>query len=171
MSVTEPKVLHASTRERDSARPLFAHAAWRVLVVPAVLFIVVGGVDSILTWIPTSFGQAEWEFGTITASLNGLPLPVLGLVLLMAAAMSANSLPGVRVASVLLVLTAIAVLVMGVFYLLTVPHALRAASAAGGVTALGLKKAMVKTAVQLVAYPIGLITSAVIGWRYTKGIE
>jgi hypothetical protein len=44
-----------------------------------------------------------------------------------------------------------------------------AAEAAGGVTSLGLKKSMFKTAVQLVAYPIGLIASAVIGWRHTKG--
>ena len=169
--MTEPKVFLGSKREQESVQPLFAHAAWRVLVVPAVLFIVVGGVDSLLTWFPASFGQAEWEFGTITASLNGLPLPVLGLVLLMAAAMSANSLIGVRVVAALLVLTALVVLVMAVFYLLTVPHALRAASAAGGVTALGLKKAMIKTAVQLVAYPVGLLSSAWIGWRYTKGIE
>jgi len=166
MPVSEPKVLLSEERVRQ--QPSFAHTAWRVLIVPAVLFTVVGGVDSALTWYPTDFGRAEWEFGTVTASLNGLPLPVLGLVLLMAAMMSKDSARGARAVAVVLAILGFLIVAMGLLYLLTLPQALQAAETAGGLSSLGLKKAMVKTAVQLIAYPAGLFATAWIGWRYTR---
>ena len=57
-------------------------AALSGLLLPVGLaFLVAGGADLVLTWFPAAFGTAEWEFGTITQTLNGLPVPTLGLAL------------------------------------------------------------------------------------------
>jgi len=43
-----------------------------------------------LLWYPLQFGSADWEFGTISAYLNGMPLGTLGLALLAAGAIGAD---------------------------------------------------------------------------------
>jgi len=163
--VTEPKVLMSRDRA-VAAEPRFDRdVAWRVVFIPAVLFVVVGGIDSLLTWFPANFGTTEWEFGTITASLNGLPLPVLGLTLLLLASIATGRLRLARLVLWLMVLVAVAVLAMMVLYLLTLPQAFRAASEASDIARVGLKKAMIKSVVQLICYPAALVTTAVLGWR------
>jgi hypothetical protein len=141
-------------------------ASWRLLGWTGWLFVVVGGVDSLLTWLPLSLGQPEWEFGTVTASLNGLPLPVLGLVLVLGASLVAGRVVMARVVAVLMVILALCVLAAGLLYALNVPLALRAVT--DPVARQGVLKAMTKTIVQVVAYPTGLITLAVIAWSMTK---
>ncbi len=140
---------------------------WRLLGWVGWMLVVVGGVDSLLTWLPLSLGQPEWEFGTVTASLNGLPLPVLGLVLVLVANLMAGRTLMVRVVAVMMLVLAVMVLVAGLLYALNVPLALRAVS--DPLARQGVLKAMVKTAVQVVAYPTGLIAAAAIAWSMTKG--
>src|SRR5687767_11526069 len=56
-------------------------AVWPLLGLIGLAFTVIGAVDIALAWYPSALGSAEWEFGTIGATLNGLPLPALGLFL------------------------------------------------------------------------------------------
>lgn len=156
-------------RSRDKAQATDAVPeradAWRMLFVPSVLFVVVGSMDAVLTWFPTNFGSAEWEFGTISASLNGLPLPVLGLVLMLAGSLALGRRRLAWSVVMVLLLIAIVVAIVAVLYLLTLPQAFRAAADAGEVGRIGIRKAMLKSVVQLIGYPVALGITAWYGWR------
>ena len=142
--------------------------AWLLAAVAGAVFLAVGIVDTVLTFIPSAFGSTEWEFGTVTASLNGLPLPLLGAALIAAAGVARGWRLMVRVLAVLLILAGLTVVALGVLYLTTLPQALQAAGQAGGVGPIGIKRAAAKTLVQLVAYPLGLGTMATLCWRFSK---
>lgn len=112
---------------------------------------VLGATDVALTWLPTNFGNREWEFATVTASFNGMPVILLGLVLIVATAMWEGrkwwAFGGGLVAA------AFFVFVLGAIALWAgnVPLALGAVE---GVVLTGLKKAVFKTSVQSVILPI-----------------
>lgn len=165
--MTDPRVL--VDRERGSAPPpqaVLPDAAWRLVAVVGLLFVVIGGTDVALTWYPTQFGSAEWEFGTVTTSLNGLPLPTLGLVLLLGSGVVVGWRWAARGASVVCALGGLVIIVAGVLYATNVPIALR--SVTQPVAHQALMKAITKTTVQLVVYPVGLFWLAVLGWRYSR---
>ena len=124
-------------------------SATTIWVWMGVLFLVVGGADFLLTWIPADFGNAEWEFGTVTASLNGLPVPVLGLTLMLVGAVAGER--GWPAALVFLTgILALLVLLGGaLLWAMTAPQAVQTVPDA---IRLGLYKALAKTGVQLVAY-------------------
>jgi hypothetical protein len=137
--------------------------AWRLVGVLGALFVVVGGADLLLTWWPLGFGNPEWEFGTVTSTMDGLPVPTLGLVAVAAAARAVGRLPVARVAAVMLAVMALIVVGAAVMYATTVPIAMR--SVTDPVILTGLKKAVGKTVAQCVAYPIGFVWLAVVAWR------
>lgn len=123
--------------------------AWLVLGWIGLVFLVVGGVDFALVWFPTNFGNREWQFTTVSQSFNGLPILLLGLGFLTVAAEQVDrrwwGLLGSVGALVLLlwVLMGFAIWAMNVsLALATVPDAL----------ALGIQKAVAKTAVQSGVY-------------------
>jgi hypothetical protein len=127
------------------------------------MFVVVGGVDLALTWLPVGFGNPEWEFGTVTSMMDGLPVPTLGLVALIGAGQLGGSRVTSRMGSLLLALLGLWVVAAAILYATTVPIALRAVT--DPVIKTGLMKAIWKTAVQCVAYPVGLIWLAAVAWR------
>ncbi len=121
-----------------------------VLLPVGLAFLVAGGADLVLTWLPAAFGSAEWEFGTITQTLNGLPVPTMGLVLvgLWGAATARRWV--VLTTGIVWVVLALCVLGMGGLYGLTVPVALKSTS--NPLILLGLKKSIARSLVQVVAY-------------------
>ena len=52
-----------------------------------MVFALVGGLDILLAWYPSSFGSPDWKFATVTTTLMYFPLFSLGLVLLTGSAM------------------------------------------------------------------------------------
>ena len=58
------------------------------------LFSVVAAADLVLAWYPTLLGNAEWEFGTATTTLEHLPLLAVGLALVFGSAVARE--PGGR---------------------------------------------------------------------------
>lgn len=122
-------------------------------------FLLVGGWDFALTWYPLSFGNREWEFGTVTASLNGLPVPTMGLALLLVGALLLERRWWAGLVGLAAFGLMVWVLVGAVLWVTTVPLALRTAPPE---VLLGLKKSIVKSALQCVAYP-GIL--AFLGWR------
>jgi hypothetical protein len=159
--MTEPRVVVGrSDRHKWAPAP---ESAWRLAGGLGVLFAIVGGVDLTLTWIPLGFGNAEWEFGTVTSMMDGLPVPTLGLVALAGAGRLRGSRLLARSVAVALALLALWIVGAALLYATTVPLALRAVT--DPVIRTGLEKAVIKTAVQCTAYPIGLVWLAVAAWR------
>lgn len=136
---------------RGRARAFDPSRAWAALGWIGLAFLVVGGADFALTWYPMDFGNREWEFGSVTASFNGLPILVLGLGLLL----TSSVLTGRRWWALLAALVAFGLLVwivVGVvLWITTVPLALQTVPIE---VATGMKKAVAKTAVQSVVYPV-----------------
>lgn len=160
----KPRIVLGEGEARvDDTRALPMEAATRLLGPAGLAFILVGGADLALTWIPTAFGTPEWEFGTISQTLNNLPVPTLGVVLLTAWAAATGRRTAVRILGVVAVLLALAIVAIGGLFLLTVPVALHAVKAP--LIVLGLKKAIAKAAVQMVAYPVAYLWLAWAGLR------
>ena len=161
--MSDPKIV-ASAREAGRRAPDQAprsSRAWAVLGWIGLAFLVVGGADFALTWFPTDFGNPEWEFGTVTASFNGLPILSLGLGLLVVAAEQLErrwwSTLGVLFALVLLVW----ILVGSVLWSMTVSLALQTVP---DELVTGVRRAVAKTALQSVVFQLLLAYLVWRGW-------
>ena len=128
--------------------------AWSVLGISGFLFFMVGALDVLLVWYPLNFGVPDWEFFVISASLNGLPAPTIGLALMGASAVAHGHLTRARVCAALLGLISVLVVVLLVIFATNVPIALKAQVAPGA--DVGVKKAIVKVAGQALFYPVFL---------------
>ena len=138
---------------------------WRLLWWIGVLFFVVGMADVVLVFIPSNFGSPEWEFGSSVALLNGLTVPTMGLLLMTAAAVSLEWTGFRWPGRILLGLGTIGILLLGLLFITTVPIALR--STQEPMIALGLKKTVGKTLVQLIVYGATYLAALiyVVRWR------
>jgi hypothetical protein len=139
---------------------------WRILLVLGWLFTVIGLLNTWLLWVPLRFGSAEYEFASVAASLDGLPVTMMGLTIALAASRAGGHVRSGGAATILLWVVAALVVAAGVLYWLNVPLAL------GEVTEpmvrLGIKKSMVKVTTQAVLYPAAMVYLALIGSRRTK---
>jgi hypothetical protein len=136
---------------------------WDLLGLLGFGLFVVGGTDFLLSWFPARFGNPEWEFGTITAALNGMPVPLMGLTLLLVAVLESESAVWARILSVLLLVWAVALVGLAVIYGLTIPLAAKGFEVPN--IGLGLKRAIGKSLVQLVVYP------AIMAWMGIRGLK
>ena len=125
--------------------------AWAVLGWIGLAFLVVGGSDFALTWYPMNFGNREWEFGTVTASFNGLPIVVLGLGLLYAASLQFGRRWWAALSSVVSAVLMLWVVGGAIIWATNVPLALQSVPAE---MLVGIKKALVKTTFQSMTYPV-----------------
>jgi len=164
-TVSAPKVLVREDQTKLTLRPS-ADTAWQLVGLLGLLFAGVGWLDVLLTWYPPFWGGAEWEFGTVTASFNGLPVPALGMGLLLASAIALGRPWMVRVLAVALAVIAIMLAAAALLYVTNVPIALKTVEEP--LIRTGLKKAIVKTLGQSVAYPIVFLWVAVKSWRHAK---
>jgi hypothetical protein len=130
-------------------------------------FLAVGAVDFGLAWVPLDFGTPEWEFATVTQSFNGLPILLLGIGLLNAAAEQTGrrwwGMVGAGAALVLLLW----VLTGFVFWANNVSLALTTVPPE---VAIGVQKAIAKTAVQSVVYSTVLVYLLGRAWRARRTV-
>jgi hypothetical protein len=133
-----------------------------------LLFFIVGTTDIGLLLYPAFFGNAQWEFGTVTNFLNGLPATTIGLAMVAASALARDRVRSARLSAMIMGLFALLVIVGSVLYLTVVPIALRESSP-NALVLLGIKKSIVKTTVQALVYPVVLIAMAVVVWRRARG--
>ncbi len=145
------------------AEPSPSRSVWAWV---GLAFLIVGGADLVLTWFPVQFGNHEWEFGTVTAALNGLPVPILGLAAMIWAAGEGHRKWIATLSLAASVLLFLGILVGLILWAMGVPLALQSVPAQLG---LGLKKALVKTAIQGVVYPVLLIYMIVRAGRLARG--
>ena len=120
-------------------------------------------MDVGLVWYPAAFGNAGWEFGSVTAALNGLPLPLMGLALILSGSLAMGRPWQARVVVILGLLLALGTLAGGVLYGLTVPLALK--SVADPIALSGLRKAILRSVVQLLVYPPIVLYLVWRAWR------
>jgi hypothetical protein len=77
VSVEAGRVAGAKYRIRD-ADATISHAC----VAAGVAFGIIGAVDLVLLWVPVRLGDPIWEFGTLSRTLDNLPMAVLGIALI-----------------------------------------------------------------------------------------
>jgi hypothetical protein len=137
--------------------------AWRAVGWFAATLLLAGVSDWIIAWIPFRLGTLEWEFGTITATLSGLPLVTMGLAGVLAAALGRGSKWQVIVAASLVLFFAALIIVALVIFLLDVPLALRTVD---GVAQLGIKKAIAKNLSLGLLFSVAYIVAGVAALRH-----
>jgi hypothetical protein len=141
-----------------------SHDAWSALATIGAAFFVLGLIDIGLGWYPAALGNLEWEFGTISGSLNALAIPMLGLYLMLASAIARSDRGMARVVSLLMGLLLVGLVGLGVIYLTVVPVAIKSV-AGNALVSLGIKKGVAKAVTLGIAYCALLATGIVKGWR------
>ncbi len=153
-----PRATQADTsamrRTEHSARD-----AWGLLSWLGATFTILGLSDIALGWYPAAFGNPEWEFGTISGSLNALTIPMMGLYLLVASAVARNDRRTARILGFVLWLMAAILVGLGLVYLTVIPIAIKAV-AGNELVLLGMKKAIVKGLSLLLGYVTLLFVAA-----------
>lgn len=162
--MSAPKVLvqEAAAKPRLAPAPDFG---WYLIGWIGLVFAVVGGMDLLLTWYPLNLGNTEWEFGTVTAALDGLPAFTLGIALLMGSGAARGDRLLMRVMAIVFALLALLILAAAVLYVTDLPIALKAVTQP--VIRTGLKKAITKTVGQAVVYPLAYLWIARMAWRHS----
>lgn len=154
VSVTEPPILDVQ--------------AWNLLQWTGLAFVGLGSIDLVLAWFPVGFGNPEWEFGTISASLNGLALPTLGLLLIVASAIRLDQRITRKCLAIVLALLSVSLLALAAMYFTVVPLALNQAKDNLLVES-GLRKAAIKAGAFFVVYVALFTYGGVQAWRGFAG--
>jgi hypothetical protein len=155
--MTWPSVAGAESGDREVS------SGWLAVGVVGLALFVAGVTDLLLAWLPPRFGSPEWEFGTISATLNNMPVPTMGLALALAFAAASDRKSSLAAAGIWSILVVLFLVVAGVFYALDVPLALRAVQ--DPVAHRGLRAAIVKGVVGFISYGGFHLWAAVFAWR------
>ncbi len=168
--MSDDRIVVGAGVERSSSRWIVeSTAVWKMIAPVGVAFMLVGLVDIALSWFPMRFGTPEWEFGTIGTTLNNLPLPTLGLMILAGWAAVTERRTPVRVFGVLMVVVGLVLAGLVVLYLLTLPPAWGAVTAVEDTTLqVAAKKGIAKSLVQVVAYPAVYLLVGWNAWRLAR---
>ena len=163
-----PKIVLTGTHDRAAraTRMVVPELGWELLGWVGFAFVLIGGVDMLLAWYPAAFGSPEWEFGTVASTLNGLPLPTLGLMLIMASGVAQGRVWMARGASVTMIGLVVILVAIGILFITVVPLALQAVS--NPLARTGILKAIAKSSVLLVLYPALFSWVALLGFRRTR---
>jgi hypothetical protein len=160
-SITAPRLILDDTAPKPARRVAKRPRSGTTLLGwIGLAFVCVGAVDVAFAWVPLGFGSPEWQFGTVLASLNGLPLPALGLTLVMTAGLADGSRRTARGAAVALVALALFVLASGFLFVAAIPLALHNASGR-----IGTEKAVLRGVALVLLYPAAFGAIAIRGWR------
>jgi hypothetical protein len=138
---------------------------WVVVAWVGLAIAIVGWTDLALLWYPIRFGTPEWEFGTISAHLDGMPLGTLGLALLIVGAIGNGWRRTVRLLAIVCLLVVVGLLAISVIYLLDVPLALQGTAPQMKPV---IKKAMLKAGIFAATYTALYAWLAWFLWRSTR---
>jgi len=164
--MTSARILIKSDEKNRGGLEPSPATGWYLLGGIGLVFSVVALADLVLAWYPLTFGDREWEFGTLTTVFGGLPLFAMGLMLVLGAAVAKGNLRLLQFWSVVLGLVGLVLLVLLLLYIRTVPVALETVT--DPVLKVGLKKAILKTVLQGVLYPAGFLWVAIAGWKHAR---
>lgn len=140
---------------------------WVVLAGVGLAITFVGWADLALLWYPLHLGNPAWEFGTISAHFDGMPLATVGLALVISGTVARGWRRTARALSVFCVLIVL-LLALSVLYLLSVPPAWRVTAPQARPL---LMKAVLKAAAFAMTY---IVLYAWVGrflWRHTRLVK
>ncbi|HET8634749.1 MAG TPA: hypothetical protein VFL88_11445 [Gemmatimonadales bacterium] len=160
--MASPRVLVREDSEgrKRSWRPPAPDFGWKLLGWVGGVLLIVGLIDLGLAFYPPMFGNPNWEFGTISSQLNSLPVPTLGLGLLLGAAVARGWELGMRIWAIVGIVLAVFIVAAAVLWALNLPLAFR--SVQEPAARLGLKKSVAKSVAQAILYPVAFLW---IGWQ------
>ena len=164
-----PKVVHAEPSPKTPKRfalDVAPTVEWTVIGGLGLAVAVIGWTDLALLWYPVNFGSAEWEFGTISAHLDGMPLATVGFALALVGVLNRGWRIPARALALVSFLISVALFAMYLIYLLDVPIALRGVQAALQPT---IKRAIVKATVFALTYMALYAWLGWYVWRKTRG--
>jgi hypothetical protein len=164
--MAEPRIMMGQTGGVRK-RPPEPEIGWRVLRWVGLLFLVVGGFDVALVWFPANFGSAEFEFASVSASLNSLPVATMGMALVVVSGAMLGQHWSAWVAFVVAAVALVFVIVGAVLFALTVPLALQAP--VEDAVRVGIQKQVVKGSLQVVAYGLAYAVLARQAFRVARG--
>ena len=148
MEESQPILVTQPGKPKREAKP--GPAVARLALVAGIFIIIVGWVDILVGWFPLGLGSPEWEFGAVSATVDGLPLSTLGLVATLLGASASRSRWGLWTALVWATWVLVVLMVGAVLYALAVPVALGALGPASLQVTLG--GAVLKTSTLLAVY-------------------
>jgi hypothetical protein len=155
-----------SARTRRTKALGFKHEpGWAVLGFFGWLLALVGGVDLLLTVYPPE-RNPEWEFATAVALISGLPVPTMGLALIIASALKRRARNTAKFAGTVALLGSLSIAVGLVIFMLTIPVAMRMVQ--NPLVRGGIIKAIVKTWAQGSLYMIGMFVLGFQAWRQSR---
>ena len=163
--MSEPKIV-ASAQGKKKAKPVDAAQVWAAVGWTCLAFLTVGWADWVLTWYPPSFGNREWEFGTVVATLNNIPILVLSTALLLAASVQIERRWWTAIVILVTLLMLLWIVAGVVLWATNVPLAL---STVPIELATSIKKSIAKTLVQAVVYPTLLTFLLLRSFRAMRG--
>lgn len=138
---------------------------WRLLSGTGLALAVVAVGDLALGVFPLRLGDVQWEFGTVSRLFDSLPLMTMAATMFMVGSALLGRRLSVRLAGGVAIVVGLFLAGALLIYGLTLPLALKAVTdplALGG-----LKRAMVKTVLQGVVYPLAFIGMGLAALRRT----
>ncbi len=157
----------AANRPAAAAAPATVQRAWWLIGWLGLAFVLMGVVDIVLGILPFGLGNPEWEFGVITSILNSFAIPTMGGYLLMASLLARGKARAARALGIAAVCVAGILGILALLYLTVIPVALRATSKNATIQ-FGMKKAIIKGVIFLVAYATLYLFAAIVGWRAAR---
>ena len=137
------------------------------MAIYVITSIVMGFIDIAIGTFPAAFGNPEWEFGVITAVLNGFAIPTMGLYLAIGSALARGRRGTARILAIVMIVLAVTVIGLGVLYALVAPIALTSVNQ-NPTLLIGVKKAILKSAIFVVAYAGLYAVAALHTFRRTR---
>ncbi len=137
---------------------------YSLLAVLGAAFAVIGFVDLWLLWTPFDFGNAAWEFGTLSRMFDTMPMTALGLGLLgIGIVRHPDAKPRlVRWLAIVFGTLAAVMVALAGLYVLAVPAIVSQAPAE---TIAALSEAITKGVVEVVVYIVALGFAARLLWK------
>ena len=160
--MTDTPVILGASRERGSVYSPKPDVGWSLLRIVGLAFIVAGGIDLALLWYLSRMGTPEFEFATISSFVAGLPVLTTGLIATGVWAAVTGRKGWMLTVAIVAILMVVALAIFAVIFATTVPLALRVSELA---VKTGIKKAIVRAAVQFVSYGL---TYLALGWTLIK---
>lgn len=163
--MNNPRIIVKQGFKRPGMSPA-PEAGWYLLGGIGVVFLLVAGADLLLAWVPLDFGNVEWKFGTVSTTLEHLPVFVVGLGLIFGSAAGRGNRMMLRVVSLVFLILAALALMGAVIYVTTIPAA--RAAVTDPVLKSGLDRAILKTVFKAIVYPIAFAWIGIKGWRHSQ---
>ncbi len=160
---SNPPILTNQPEEPKQPSPPAATSVARLALVAGLFVVALGWVDILVGWFPTNFGSPEWEFGAVSATVDGLPLSTIGMIVTLLGAAALRSQVGLWAVALWGAWVLVVLIVAAVLYWFTVPMALESLGPAGLQASLG--RAVIKTSTSMAIY------FCLYGWMEVEAIR